>query len=110
LHKVNQAQNWQEREGYLAAAYETLAGLHNALGLTEPLPTEVSNFHGRPFKVIQGWRFAQAVAAQISDPALRRLSAETCIGGVDQWSDNTDLLENARLRPALRGLYDEGGA
>ena len=40
-------QNWRERELYLSQAYEMLAEMHNALGVTDLLPTKVSPFYGR---------------------------------------------------------------
>jgi hypothetical protein len=97
------AQNWREREVYLSEAYETLAAMHNALGITEPLPAKVSPFFGRPFKVIHGEAFADAIRAQIQDEAVKRIA--THIGGIDEFSDSTDLLENTALRRRLKTLY-----
>lgn len=95
-------QDWREREQHLSLAYQTLAVMHNALGLTEPLPTQVSAFHGRPFQVIHGERFAAALQAAIQDDMLRRLPL---IGSIDQFSDSTDLLENIGLRQQLKSVY-----
>ncbi|MCB9454346.1 MAG: DUF4037 domain-containing protein [Anaerolineaceae bacterium] len=97
------AETWPERERGLAAAYEELARRHNALGITEPLPEQVSSFWGRPFQVIHAERFADALRAAIQDEAVRRLPAD--IGGIDQFSDSTDLRENAGLRGRIAGLY-----
>ncbi len=96
--------SWQEREGHLCKAYELLAGMHNALGVTEPLPSKVGSFWGRPFRVIRGERFAQALQARISDPQVKALAANSLVGNVDLMSDNTDFLEAARVRPDLKGL------
>jgi hypothetical protein len=63
-------------------------------------------FFGRPFRVIALHGFAAALRAEISDEAVRRIAARPPIGGVDQLSDNTDLLEGVELRPALRRLYE----
>jgi hypothetical protein len=98
------AQNWREREVYLSQAYETLAAMHNALGITDPMPTKVSNFFGRPFKVIHGGDIAAAIKAQIQDEAVKGIA--TNIGAVDQFSDSTDLLDNASLRQRLKALYE----
>ena len=98
------AQNWRERELYLSQAYEMLAEMHNALGITDPLPTKVSPFHGRPFKVIHGEVFANAIKAQIQDEAVKNITTD--IGGIDQFSDSTDLLDNASLRRRLKPLYE----
>jgi hypothetical protein len=105
LRWVILAQSWRERERTLGQAYEAVARLHNALGITAPLPTRVSPFHGRPFKVIHGDQFAAAIKARISDPAVRAIPTD--IGSIDQFSDSTDLLEATELRRRLKGLYGE---
>ena len=96
------ALRWQERESHLGAAYEALARMHNALALTEPLPVQVTSFFERPFQVIWGGRFADALMAQVSDPAVAALPV---FGSIDQFSDNTDLLSDAAWRLRVKALY-----
>lgn len=96
-------QTWQEREQHLSRAYETLAEMHNALNITEPLPEKISPFHGRPFLVIHGETFANAIKAVIGDETVRHIPTD--IGSIDQFSDSTDLLENVRLCRRLKALY-----
>ncbi len=105
LWRAQTVSTWQAREAALGEAYEYLASAHNALGITEALPTKVSNFYDRPFQVIQGNRFMEAIAARITDPNIRRIASEHPIGNIDQWSDNTDLRSNVEYRPAALGLY-----
>jgi hypothetical protein len=100
------AQTWQERERHLAAAYELVAGLHNASGLTDPLPTEPRDFFGRPFRVIGLHGFAAALLARINDERVRRIAARRPIGGIDLFSDSTDLVSHAAWRATLRKLYE----
>lgn len=104
LEAVLRAGTWQERDAALTPVYEFLARQHNALALTEPLPAAVSSFWGRPFNVIHGDHFADALRRQIHDPAVRALAERGLIGNVDQVSDNTDVLENT-ARESVRGLY-----
>jgi hypothetical protein len=106
LWHAQRAAEWREREEALVAAYERLAAMHNALGVTPPLPERAMPFFTRPFCVIGGERFARALVAEIRDPAVRAIAARGLIGGVDQWSDSTDLKAPA-WRQALRGLYEE---
>ena len=106
LRRALLAETWQEREKHLCAAYECVAAMHNALGMTEPLPDRVSGFHGRPFRVIHGERFADSIAARIADPAVRRIASSRLIGGIDQFRDSTALLEDQDRRPVLRRLYE----
>jgi hypothetical protein len=106
LRQALQAGTWQERGELLAAAYRYCARQHNTLGLTAPLPEEPSPFFGRPFPVIGGERFANALVSAIADDEVRRIASRGLIGSVDQISDNTDLLPTA-WQPVLRELYSE---
>jgi hypothetical protein len=102
---VFDASGWQEREGPLIEAYEIVAGKHNELGITEPLPAEAASFHDRPFRVIHGDNFATAIKAQIADPDVKRITAMTDIGAVEQFSNSTDVLSDARICSKLRSVY-----
>ena len=106
LEAALHAGSWQERESSLGHCFEALAEMHNALGLTDPLDVEVSPFFGRPFKVIGGDRFAEAIKRSIEDPEVRGLARQRLIGSVDLFSDSTDLLESAGLGGVMRALHD----
>ncbi len=106
LRRVLLAPTWSERQKYLSSAYEIVAAKHNALHITESLDPKVSHFHGRPFLVIHGGRFANAIRAKINDPVVKRIAERWLIGNVDQFSDSTDLLNEAR---SLRSLYGTKG-
>ncbi|WP_084963385.1 DUF4037 domain-containing protein [Thermoactinospora rubra] len=97
------ARSWPNREAGLCAAYELLAGWHNRLGLTEPLQGRVRAFHDRPFRVIGGERFAQALLARVTDPAVRALPE---VGCVDQLGEASEVLVRPQLarRVAAAGL------
>jgi hypothetical protein len=45
------------------------------------------------------------ILAAISDPRIRALADRQILGGIDQLTDSTDLLEASHLRPALTHLY-----
>jgi uncharacterized protein DUF4037 len=108
LRRAQLAESWPERERQLCAAYEHVAAMHNGLGITEPLPAQVGAFFKRPFQVIHlVGGFAEAIRRQITDPAVKRIADRRLIGGIDQWSDSTDLLADAQWRPMLRRLYTE---
>ncbi len=80
--------------------------MHNALGLTDPMPTEVSSFHERPYQVIHGEVFsAKRSLGRSRDPEVNGDRRKTLIGSLDQFSDSTDLRENTSLQAALRALY-----
>ena len=89
LGAATAARCWRERQEGLSAAYSRLAALHNRIGLTGRLDERVRAFHDRPFEVIGGDRFADALMGAVSDPAIRELPMMGC---VDQLSDSTDLL------------------
>lgn len=106
FERVFRAETWQDRGKQLAEAYHVVAEMHNALGITEPLPTTASNFFGRPFLVIHGGVFVDAITARIADEEVKRIAALTLIGATDQFADSTDLLSYSRLRPRLKYLYE----
>ena len=93
------ATSWQERERHLSPAYELAAGLHNDLGLTEPLDTRIQYFHDRPFQVLGAHRFAHALLDTVTDPEIKALPP---VGAFDQYVDSTDMIDSARRRRYLR--------
>ncbi len=106
LQNVLSATTWQERQKYLCMAYEIAATKHNQLGITELLDTKISLFFDRPFLVIDGGRFAQAIVGQLTDPAVKKLTGNRLTGSMDQFSDSTDLVGNLELRSVLKQLYE----
>lgn len=102
LGKVLIAQDWQERDGYLAAGYEVLAEMHNNASLTNEVPAKVTEFHERPFRVIQANNFAEALRGSITDKKLKGLPL---IGGVDQFSDSANVLEGVEVFRRAKGMY-----
>lgn len=88
--QVLRADSWQERQAHLAIAYEFVAQKHNSLGITDPLATEVSQYHGRPFLVIHADRFVDTLRAEIKSEEVLALPEH--LGSVDQFLDSTDAL------------------
>jgi hypothetical protein len=103
LMRAVSASSWQDREKALASAYETVAEMHNGLGITESLPTKVSRFFERPFLVIHADRFAEAICAAITDPEVRALPEN--LGSIDQFVDSTDVLDCPERVHRLELLY-----
>jgi hypothetical protein len=106
LRNVMTADTWQEKERSLVDAYEIVASMHNSLNITAPISTGARLFFGRPFRVIALNGFVDAIVAEIRDPAVRRLLERPLIGGVDQFSDSTDIVDNTEFRVALKRLYE----
>jgi hypothetical protein len=100
------AASWQDREAGLCSAYEIIAGMHNSLGITDPVVAKVSQFWSRPFKIIWGEKIALAIIQQIKDTKIVPLTKKSLIGSIDIISDNTDMLEDPSLRTILKALYE----
>ncbi|MGI5154186.1 DUF4037 domain-containing protein [Microbispora sp. CA-102843] len=104
LRAAVSATGWRDRERHLATAYEALAALHNALGLTAPVDPRTRPYHNRPYRVLRAERFAEALLETITDPEVRRLPLT---GAVDQYVDSADVLcDRRRVRrvtDAVRG-------
>ncbi len=106
LWRAQTAVTWREREAVLGEVMVELGHLHNRSNLTLPLETQTRFFFSRPFQVIQAERYVTALLAEVRDPLVGRLLDRPLIGGVDQFSDNTDLRSNPLWRPWLRRLYE----
>jgi len=106
LESVFHAMDWHEREERLAAGYEIVATLHNGLGITQPLPTKASPYFGRPYRVIHGNAFGDALHEQITDEAVKCLPPH--LGGIDEIVFSTDVLSYSERFPRLRVLYENG--
>jgi len=104
--KTLDAQTWQDREHHLSRVCEFIAERHNHLGLTQPLPTQVSAFHDRPFQVIQAGIFADALRAAITDARVFALPA---VGAIDQCVDSTAVLSSPNMFNRVKGMYVQSG-
>jgi hypothetical protein len=102
LLDVLAARDYEKREAALVGAVEELAHRHNALRITAPVAATVRLFHSRPFRVLGSSRFVDACLERVRDPWLGSLPL---IGGVDQISDSTDVLEDAGVFAAVAQLY-----
>jgi hypothetical protein len=103
LEDALDAPDYLRREDALVVAYEGLARLHNATGLTEPVDPTVSYFYTRPFRVLKSDRFVDACLRRVADARLRALPL---VGSIDQIVDSTDVLEQPDLARAIRAIYD----
>jgi hypothetical protein len=103
FQQVLHASSPNVREHHLSQAYEAVAEMHNALGITEPMPTKVSPFHDRPYLVIHGDRFATEIMKGVQDETLKVLPR---FGSVDQFVDSTDILSDSCLSRRLQGMYE----
>ncbi len=102
LREVLLARDWKEREEYLSKAYERVAHLHNQLRITEPLETHVSRYYERPYLVIHGGSYVEAIMAQIQDPTVKNIP--DAIGSINQFVDSTDVLTNLSLTKKMKLL------
>jgi len=93
LNRALQASHWTERGEALAAAYLVLAQRQNALGIGRFEPV-IGPYHERPFLTINADDAVNAARMAIEDPIIRQLPV---IGSLDQVTDLTPVLEDARL-------------
>lgn len=82
----------------VCGALEDTARRQNDLGLCAALDATRRAYFDRPYEVIDAGRYAAALTAAISDPAVAALPP---LGGIDQYTDSSDLLCDAGLRRAV---------
>lgn len=106
LRRLQVAETWQQREAAYIEAAEFVAAMHNDLRLTERIAGKGKRFYNRPFQVIDGGRFADALLTRITDKDLRRLlDNPSILGTIDQFSDDTGLRVASGWRERIRAIY-----
>lgn len=102
LKRALLSSEWVERGEALASAYLELAHKQNAIGVAEFKPI-LGPYHDRPFATINVDDACGAAQSAISDAWLKGLPI---IGSVDQVSDHTPVLEDAKISQKVIGqLY-----
>lgn len=102
LDAVLDARDYPDRERALVAGYQLLGAAHNRLAVTAPVDATARPYHGRPYQVIGGDRFAEACRTAITDSRLRSLPL---VGSVDQFADSTDIRSDTDRTLRLRSIY-----
>ncbi len=100
LDAARYAPDWPAREAGIYRAQRVLAERQNALGLAEWVDPAARSFFSRPFQVMFGSRFADALLESIADPEVRALPRY--LGGIDQYIDSTDAMNSHGLHHAIR--------
>ena len=106
LERIGAVSDWKERDGALADAYRKLAEMHNALGLTPPVPTEPTRWWERPFTVSQAGAIVGALQKEIRDPTVQAIADRWMIGSIDLFNDNHMLDDDPKQRSLLLTLYE----
>jgi hypothetical protein len=104
LMQVLQALEWKSRQEFLAQAYEIVARMHNALGITIPLREKASPYFERPYLVMGDDRYAAELRKSIATEEIR--NAQYQLGAVNQFIDSDDTLNNLNLCKKLKELYE----
>jgi hypothetical protein len=109
LHDALAAGDAQRRQAALCAAYEMAGDWQNRLGITASVDATRRPYFDRPFPVIDAGRFVAALsgggAALTGDGGTVLTGGGPAgIGGIDQFVDNSDVLERPDLaRRIMRG-------
>jgi hypothetical protein len=80
-----------EAEHHCRDAYVAALQMHNTLGVTTPIDSNLRQFHDRPYFISDADRVAAALRATITDAALRNRPLTGC---VDQFVDSSDVLSH----------------
>lgn len=107
LRQIQLAEQWQIRQNLLGEVSQRLARLFNEKFFSETsssssIDCQVTQFHGRPFLVINAGRIAEKIFSKIENLQIR---SQSPIGSVDVFSDNTDAL-SIDLRFKMKKIYE----
>ena len=102
LARVLGSGSWRERQRWLAESYRHLGMQHNALGITKPVSTELVDFHGRGYPVIDIGPYLRALDGAIENKKLRKMKYR--IGSVDQFINHARVNHENYLHRELTCL------
>jgi hypothetical protein len=105
FNRILDGSAWMQRQEHLGEAYVILAKLHNSLGITPFVDPQISDYFGRPYRVLFADRFVEAIKDSLTDEKVKDIKSD--IGGIDQFADCVDLTDNLRLTKKLRIIYEE---
>jgi hypothetical protein len=105
FHRVFASADWRARETHLSQAYRIVGEMHNALGVTEPVPPEISAFYDRPYQVPHSERFVEATWGAIQSEVVH--AWPKYIGAVGQFVNSTDVLGSIETCKILGRIYDQ---
>jgi len=103
FQRVFDSQTWRERQHHLSDAYLIVMKLHNTLGLTPVIESEITPFFNRPYLVPHAGRFSDALHAAIQSEFLSSLPRD--MGALSQFINSTDILSNPKVYAKLRLVY-----
>ena len=102
LAEILDADEYREREKWLAEAYRVVAQKQNSLGITDsPISAKASRYYDRPYMVIHAERFAKKLHDRIESSNIGGLPL---MGSIDQVVGDADLL-GRRERSKIETLY-----
>eukprot|EP01117_Protostelium_nocturnum_P020798 TRINITY_DN9578_c0_g1_i1.p1 TRINITY_DN9578_c0_g1~~TRINITY_DN9578_c0_g1_i1.p1 ORF type:complete len:345 (+),score=89.23 TRINITY_DN9578_c0_g1_i1:64-1098(+) len=101
IESILHSNNFPDRERALCKAYHEIAVRHNKLSGSDLSP-EDRQYWDRPARVIQADRFVQDCLKHVKDPILLKFKL---FGSVDQFVDNTDVLEDPKACRTFRTIY-----
>ena len=100
LHAALSAGSWAGRSEALGAALGGLAEFQHSVGLPSRSPALVP-FWDRPYQHVDP-SLIPAIMSSVEDPGIRALP--TGLGGIEQRTDNVDILVHAERRRAMTVL------
>ncbi len=80
--------DWVEREEHLSRVYEIVARMHNELKLTKQINNSVTEFEGRPYKVLHAFEVYNELHKKVK-PSFQNMKYP--LGAIDQFIDHTKL-------------------
>ncbi|MDP6823032.1 MAG: DUF4037 domain-containing protein [Dehalococcoidia bacterium] len=105
IRSTLRSSDWRERERSLVELLGSIGDAQNALGIAPPVDPAPRKFFGRDITVLGSDRFAKALVDAIESPEVVKLAGRRLVGGIDTFSDSSDLLNDIDRRAALKSLY-----
>ncbi|HEY0010342.1 MAG TPA: DUF4037 domain-containing protein [Candidatus Paceibacterota bacterium] len=89
LMRILNETDWKKRQRMLARCYQALAKMHNNLRIMEPVSTDIIDYYGRGYAVIDAWKIFFGLEGTIRNQKLRNMKYP--IGSIDQFIDHVRI-------------------
>jgi hypothetical protein len=88
LMDVMHSKDWREREERLGIVYELLLEMHNQMKITRKIKLAVSDFEGRPYKILQALEVYKEIGKKVK-PRYQKFKYN--LGSVDQFTGHSKI-------------------
>ncbi|MDB4939586.1 MAG: hypothetical protein JWO40_11 [Candidatus Doudnabacteria bacterium] len=104
LEKIVHSSSWKERQELFARCYQMLGEVNNNLGITKPVSTEIKDFHGRGYPMVDPVPYIKELEKAIKNKKLKNMKYP--LGLIDQFIDHAKINQENYVYKELKVVME----